>query len=177
MNYTFHNHGLTKLPGKLKPFLYIAVSIIICSVGFILSLVNYKIMFLPLLESLIMGFIAGFSMGGLILWMAYSTVKCPEKLILTGNNIDILFSNGKAHHVNVNAILGFSETAKIDDKSGKPYWVVLYIGKSIYSAKQYLLTLDVAAELTTVLNNLNHDYWYNSYNELKRNDSISNNSE
>ena len=129
-----------KYPSSLKMLVVLmAISPII--VAFVFIVVNDSNIFEYI--------VTGFALGLLFLWMGMTTYYCPKQITVTDFYLDVQLYNDKTRRSYTKEIVGLTETAN---------WTILYIGKTKFFSKQYILSSKAGAEILTILNDLKHKF-------------------
>ncbi len=129
-----------KYPSSLKMLILLMA---ICPI--IIALVLIVVNVMPIFDLII----TGVALGLLFLLMGMTTFYCPKQIIVTDYYLDIHFTKGKVKRSYTKEIVGITETVN---------WTILYIGKTKFFSKQYILSSKAGVEIFSILNDLNHKF-------------------
>ena len=155
------NEKLSKIPPIMKLMLASILPILVIGIGGLSSIFVSATLDWPILNGIIFSFFASSLLALFVLWAAITTTNTARWIYLTQDKLIFEKNNGKKYDIIHSKIIGFGDASKLDEKSSEPAWIVLYYGKSMFTAKNLLLSRDNAIKIKEHLDSLGVHYQIN----------------
>ena len=155
--YVIDNQELSTIPKLLKIIICVTtalVMIILFGGAFIL----YLTLEITFLETIIIGSLHALLVGLFTLYVYFSKLIITSKIYLRELNIQLENQKGKKCEFDYDKVIKIQDSEKVDKKTGKPYWSVVFIGNSMLSSKAILLTPENASKFKEHLDELEISY-------------------